>query len=171
MKMGFDFGLQSNTACIIRRFRFLFKIPGISASGINSLPPLKSARPNLSFKEMEIPHLHETIKRPAKVEWKPITLTLFDLKKAKNPVFNWLNRIYNPCPQGGGFRPSVGSNFLLNCSLELYDGCGNVIETWVYENAWPQIIEFGELDMGSSEFVTIDLTLNYDRAYILNECG
>lgn len=51
-------------------------------------------------------------------------------------------------------------------SLILYDGCGNKIERWVFENVWPQSAEFGELDMQSSEVVTVDVTLRYDRAYV-----
>ena len=51
-------------------------------------------------------------------------------------------------------------------SLILYDGCGNKIERWVFENVWPQSAEFGELDMQSSEVVTGDVTLRYDRAYV-----
>ena len=71
------------------------------------------------------------------------------------------------------YDPTTG-NYLASCdgfkvdqaTLNLYDGCGKVIETWIFENAWPQNIEFGELDMTSSEVITCDLTLRYDRAYI-----
>jgi hypothetical protein len=51
-------------------------------------------------------------------------------------------------------------------TLEMYNGCGDVLETWVFENAWPQAVEFGDLDMSSSDVVTCDLTIRYDRAYI-----
>ena len=92
--MGFDFGL--NTQCLKRKFRWLFKIPSVSAEGINTLPPDKGARPSLSFKEVEVQHLNETIYYPSKPEWKPINLTLYDLKKNNNPVIEWLSNQYNP---------------------------------------------------------------------------
>ena len=50
----------------------------------------------------------------------------------------------------------------------MYDGCGEILETWTFENVWPNNIEWGELDMSDSSYVTIDLTLRYDRAYWKN---
>jgi len=162
--MGFNYGLESSAVCIKRKFRWLLRIEGISAAGISSLPPSKSARPSISFKEIQVEHLNETIYFPGKPDWKPITLSLYDLKKSNHPVFAWLQRIYNP--QSGQMVPSTDNNFILNADLELYDGCGNILEGWRYENVWPQSVDFGELDMGSNEIITCDLTLRYARAYV-----
>jgi hypothetical protein len=153
-RMGWDFGLEKSGLCFKRKFRWLLKIPGVSAEGVNTLPPMKSARPSLSFKEVEVRHLNEDIYFPGRPEWKPISLSLYDIKKQENKIFQWLQLVYDSC-QG---------------TLELYDGCGNVLETWVYENAWPNAIEWGELDMANNEITTIDLTLRYDRAFIEEEC-
>jgi hypothetical protein len=168
--MGLDFGLESNF-CLKRKFRWLFKIEGVSADGVNTLPPDKGARPSLSFKEVEVQHLNEVIYFPGKPDWKPINLTLFDLKKNNNPVINWLNNQYNA--QGGRWRIGYGGvpddmRFKKNARLEMYDGCGEVLETWVFDNIWPNNIEWGELDMSDASYATIDLTLRYDRAYIIN---
>jgi len=169
--MGLSFGLERADTCFKRKYRWLLKIDGVcgqdGSAGVQTLPPSKAARPSLSFKEMEVPHLNETLFYPVKPEWKPITLSIFDLKKNKHPVFEWLKTIYNP--QEGKWKPSVtgGQNGLKRrATLELYDGCGNTLEEWIFENAWPQGVEFGELDMGSSDLVTADITLRYDRAYI-----
>jgi hypothetical protein len=40
-----------------------------------------------------------------------------------------------------------------------------MIEGWKLEGVWCQNAEFGELDMQSSEVVTCDVSLRYDRAY------
>jgi hypothetical protein len=157
-----------NTTCFKQKFRWLFVIPDISSSGANSLPPLKSARPSFSFKEMEAPHLNETIYFPSKPEFKPVNLTLYDIKKTtENPVFSWLKRVYNPA-NCSRWYPALDSPSIKvgQAELSLFDPCGNVLETWVFEHAWPQAVEFGELDMGSSDVVTCDVTLRYDRAYI-----
>lgn len=161
--MGFDFGLESPNLCLMRKFRWLFKIPEVSAYGTNTLPPEKGARPSLSFKEIEAQHLNEIIYFPSKPDWKPVTLTLYDLKKNTNPVFEWLKKQYDP-EKGdwnvpGQFKKGIAS-------LEMYDGCGNVQETWIFENVYPNNIEWGELDMSDSTYVTVELTLRYDRAYI-----
>lgn len=167
-KMGFDFGLNEEATVFKRRFRWLFRIPDISASGTNSLPPEKASRPSMNFKEMEAQHLNETIYYPSKPEWKPINLTLFDLKKNPHPIFAWIQEVYDACQ--GGWMPSAAGNFKKTATLELYDGCGNTCESWTIENCWPQAVEFGELDMGNAEYVTADITLRYDRAFIDDAC-
>ena len=161
--MGFDFGLEKDSVCMKRKFRWLFMIPEISADGANSLPPDKGARPSLSFKEIETQHLNEIIYYPGKPDWKPINLTLFDIKKNgnENPVFKWIKNQYDP--SSGDW--AAGTFKVGEATLNLYDGCGNVIEKWTFENVWPNNIEWGELDMSDSQYVTVDLTLRYDRAY------
>lgn len=164
--MGFDFGLENPNACMKRKNRWLFKIPDVSADGISSLPPSKAARPSLSFKEIEIQHITETIYYPGKPEWKPVTLTLYDLKtNALHPVFEWLIELYDP-QNDSAYGPSCDGFKKPEATLELYDGCGEKIESWKFETVWPQAVEFGELDMASSDVITCDLTLRYDRAYI-----
>lgn len=176
--MTFDFGLADDI-CFPRKFRWLLKIPDISADGIGSLPPQKSARPSLAFKEASAEHLNETIYFPMKPDWKPINLTLYDLKKTTNPIFKWLKSLYNPCngnwlpPSASAFgsSQSITNTFKKSSArLEMYDGCGKILETWVYENVYPNNIEWGELDMSNVEVTTVDLTLRYDRAYIEDEC-
>ncbi len=142
------------------------KIEGVSATGIETLPPLKSARPNISFKEMEVQHLTETIYYPQKPEWKPVNLVLYDLKKSRHPVMEWLKKSFDP--KTATWKPSGDNDFKQKIILEVYDGCGNTMEKWVFDNAWPQSVEFGELDMGNSEILTAEITLRYDRAYIEN---
>ena len=164
--MGFDFGLNDPNTCFKRKNRWLFKIDGISADdGVNSLPPSKAARPSLSFKEIEVQHLNETIYFPGKPDWKPINLTLYDIKKNSHPIFDWLLMLYDP-QSDSKYNASCDGFKKPEATLELYDGCGTVIETWVFESIWPQAIEFGELDMTTSDLITCDLTLRYDRAYI-----
>lgn len=180
-RMGLDFGLEKFDLKFKKKYYWMFFIKDVCAfdggNGINVLPPSKAARPSISFKEMEAQHLNETIYFPGKPDWKPITLTLYepvtnDNKTKTHPIFLWLQRIYNP--QHGGWKPSITpadhrgtNNFKINsASLELYDGCGFILEQWRFESVWPQAIEFGNLDMGASEIVTCDVTLRYDRAYI-----
>jgi hypothetical protein len=168
--MPMDMGIgQIGNACIKRKFRWLLIIPEVSSdTPINSLPPAKSARPNLTFKPMEIQHINETIYRPSKPDWKPITLTLYDLKRNKHPVFSWLKKQYNPF-SGAWKSPEPNQFVLAQVYLELYDGCGFTVETWVYENVWIEEVDFEDLDMNSSDVVMCTLTLRYDRAYIKDE--
>jgi hypothetical protein len=166
--MGLGYGLEKSDICIKQKHRWLFMIPNISASGVDSLPPSKASRPKMSYKEISLEHLNETIYIPGKVEMKPINLTLYDLKKNKHPVLEWFKKLYNPC-SGNSIYP-VDNNFFKTAYLELYDGMGSVLERWIFENVWPLEIDFGDLDMESSEVVSCDVTLRYARAYLSDEC-
>ena len=163
--MGFDFELDNPNTCFKRKNRWLFKIEEISAEGINSLPPSKSARPSIAFKEIEIQHLTETIYFPGKPDFKPINLILYDLKKNNHPIMEWLNELYNANQNSEYYAPCDGFK-KSQAKLELYDGCGELIEAWIFESIWPQAVDFGDLDMATSDVITCDLTLRYDRCYL-----
>lgn len=152
--------------CLKRKFRWMFSIPDVVGESANMLPPDKAARPSLAFKEIQAEHLNETIYFAGKPDWKPINITLFDLKTNNNPIFNWLKNQYDTCGMGRGEWKRPGSNWKRTVNLELYDGCGDVLERWVLMNAWPNNTEWGELDMRSSDYCTVEMTLRYDRAWI-----
>lgn len=167
-KMGLQFGLEKGQWCK-RGNRWMFKIPDIAGDespGVDALPPEKSARPSLSFKEMSAQHLTEEIFYPAKPDWKPITVSLYDLKRSRHPVyFKWIEELYK-VSLGEFYEPNA-KKFIKECTLTLYDGCGNNIEQWIYEDCWPQSINFGSLDMSSSPILTCEITIRYARAYLL----
>lgn len=165
--------LGSSNICMMRKFRWLFYITGVSGDGANVLPPDKGARPSLNFKEIEVQHLNETVYFPGKPDWKPITLTLFDLKEVAfaNPIFSWLKEVYDVCSneisedRAIWKAPAPGA-FKRDGTLKMFDGCGNVMEEWVFKNMWPNNVEWGDLSMDNSEYITVELTLRYDRAWV-----
>ena len=169
--MGFfrpEWGNTGNVGTAKRKFRWLFNIPNITLGNNNALPCLKAARPKINFREMQAEHLNETITYPSKPEWQPIQLSLYDrCIPVQNPIFTWLKQQYDPTPNKcSNWYPCIDPlSFKPCCSLQLLDGCGNVIEGWVLEHCYPQNIDWGDLDMTSSEFVTVDFSLRYDRAF------
>lgn len=169
-KMGLQFGLEGNGKYCKRQFRWMFRIPEVvgdpssAQNGVSALPPEKSSRPSLNFKEMEVKHLNEDYFYPGKPDWKPITLTLWDMKQGINPVYNWLKEVYKP--ETGDWYPAKNGNLIKTCDLTLYDGVGTPIERWVWEDAWPQAINWQTLDMTQTGIVMVEITLRYARAYI-----
>ncbi len=184
--MGGDFGINDVNAEPLRKFRWLFQLAGISASdniqnGLYSLPPRKSARPSLQFKTEAFQHLTETIYMPLKPEWQTMKLTLLDIKRCGqenfyNIVYDWLRSppaqrqssqpgFYDPAT--AAWNPVVTAGFKRTSQLVMLSGCGEVQETWVYENSFPESVDWGELEMESDDVVTIDVTLRFDRAYQL----
>lgn len=176
VNMGLEWVREED--CYKRKFRFAFFADGAEKkyidTGVNALPPQKGSRPSLSFKEIEVQHLNEVIYYPGKPDWKPVSFTLYDIMppgggKKTNPVFEWLKLIYRPQEEKNNYNLCVGTangNFKKRCLLFMLSGCGDVLEKWVFEGAWPQECNFGELDMGNVEIATCDVTLRYDRAWI-----
>ncbi len=172
--MGLGPFAEDPTTCFKRKHRWIFRIPDVSSEGVGVLLHQKAARPALSFKEIEVNHMQETIYLAGRPDWKPITMTLYDTKPLFssdnfNPVFLWIQSYYDP--EFGEFRypADLKKDYAY---LDLYDGCGESIENWTFESVWCQNVEFGELDMSSSEVITCDVTLRYDRAYrTLNRFG
>lgn len=170
--MGLSHGLQLDTLNPKIKRRWLFSIPGIVLGSAPALPPKRAARPGIQMKEYEFQHIHESVWFPLKGEWKTINLTLYDIRCKRNIVFDWLLRIYTPNSEELKFNPALqpirgNSSFKVPlCKLELYDGCGEILECWNFENVYPSDINWGELDMESNDLVLVDLTLRYDRAYM-----
>ena len=166
--MGLSMGLESGLYCK-RKFRWFFSIPNVTQGTVSALPPQKSARPQLMFKEMSVRHTIEDVYYPAKPDWKPLQVTLYDLKHEENVVFQWIREFYRPSLGELDLPNQVkGQNagFIVECRLTMFDGCGEPIETWIYEDCWPQSINFQNLDMGDSQVCTADLTIRYARAYV-----
>jgi len=157
--------------------RFVLHIPNVTHVGNSStrvynkvLIEEKAARPSMSFKEFDVPHLMETVFYAGKPEWKPIQVTLYDVA-ATNPALNWVNSIYSV--QRNAFRGQAGAsyfgaianNFKRDIQIFMLDGCGFALEAWNYVNAYPTSVDFGGTDMSSDQPVRVVMDIRYDRAY------
>lgn len=165
---GRDMGLghlNTPNTCFKRKFRYYVRLDEEDLGDI--LPPSKAARPSISFKEMEAQHLNETIYFPGKPDWKPITITLHDIQKGtESKVWQQLLELYDP--DAGTYEPSCDGFKFREMKISMLDGCGETIETWVYENPYFQDINWNELDMGVSDIMYVDITVRYDRAYVID---
>src|ERR1035437_8274110 len=110
--MGFmDIGrLGSETAVFKRRFRWLFHLsdlgnvggagssdPGaiVTSSGNTGHIAKLAARPSMTFNEQEVRHVIETVFLPAKAQWNPIEITVFDVN-SESYMYQWLKLFYDP---------------------------------------------------------------------------
>lgn len=170
--MGIGF---ASSVVFKRQNRFLMYIPEVTHRGANAnrfltdiLIEEKSARPKLSFKPFEVPHLAETIWFADRPEWQPIVVTLFDVAET-SPAWEWISNIYNIRNDNGdvrmNFYGSLNGNFKKNIKIFMLDGCGYAMEAWTYMNAFPTEIDFGEVDMAQNNVMKVTMTLRYDRAY------
>lgn len=155
--------LNLPTTCFKRKYRFTVSLDGEDLGEI--LPPSRAARPTITFKEIEAQHLTETIYFPGKPDWKPITITLHDIQKgSESKVWEQLIILYNP--DEGVYATSCNGFKFKEMKILMLDGCGEIIEVWVFDNPWFQEVNWNELDMGVSDIMYVDITVRYDRAYV-----
>lgn len=177
--------LGSDDIIVKRKFRWVMALRLRNVASRKSdtafvLPHRRGSRPNLTWKEYEFQHLNETIFYPLKPSWEPIDMTLYDIcdgTNTCNAVFDWVRLATSPLdangvpppgiydPQNGTFRPVIPAQFKRTTDLFIYDGNGKTLEHWVMDNCYPSRIRWGELDMDSSDVLTVDISLRYDRAY------
>lgn len=132
-----------------------------------------AARPNLAVEETEINHLNAKNWIPGKASWETITVTYYDVggtggtandpnsTPTLEPLFNWLASVYNFAQPFYLTQGARRRDYEANALLQLWDGCGGLLEAWYLEHCWPTAINFGELDYTSSEECNIELTLRY----------
>lgn len=172
--------LGSDNITFKRKFRWTFQVERSCNGQSQNIPPYfvkVASRPNISFEETEINYLNEKTWIPGKATWETITVTYIDVGVANgtlgsdgpSALYSWLASVYDftsTCRWQG----SRVSDYAAKAILRLYDGCGQVMEEWTLENVWPQSINFGDLDMSSSDTVDIELTLRYSKVTYTSVC-
>ena len=159
-----------------RKFRYTLELQDICAgSGQPQTVPKHyvkvAARPNLSVEETEVNFLNAKTWIPGKASWESITVTYIDVATRDNlPLFNWLASVYNFTDPVNLEMGSNRNDYSCTAILKLWDGCGNLMETWELKDVWPTSIDFGDLDYSNSEECTIQLTLRYSDVKYTNQC-
>jgi hypothetical protein len=155
-----------------RKFRFTFELQDICGS--QSVPKhyvKVAARPNLNVDETEINFLNATTWIPGKARWETMSVTYIDVATAEMAsLYNWLASVYNFTDPINLQMGSQRKDYTATGVLKLWDGCGQLLETWTMRDVWPTNVNFGELDYSSSDEVTIELTLRYSDVKYVNNC-
>ena len=156
-----------------RKFRWTFEIVGWCRNETNLVPEhfvKVTSRPNLSVEELEVNHLNAKTWIPGKASWETITVTYIDVAHiTQMPLWNWLATVYDfsdPVNLTQGEKRDWDATGVLN----MYDGCGVLLETWQLRHMWPTAINFGDLDYSSSEEATIELTIRYSDVSYRSYC-
>ena len=129
-----------------------------------------AARPNVAIEETELNHLNAKMWIPGKASWETITVTYIDVAHEEmRSLYNWLATVYD-YTDPINLRMGTKRDWRATGILNLYDGCGEVLEIWNLQNMWPTAMNFGDLDYSSSEEATIELTLRYSQVSYRSLC-
>lgn len=135
------------------------------------------ARPSIDIEETEINYLNGKMWIPGKATWQTITVTYYDVAGTVgggveiSAIFGWIASVYDITDSTCLLMGSTLADYEGTARLVLWDGCGQPLEVWILKNVWPQAVNFGDLDMSSSEEVTVELTLRYAQVEYTPLCG
>jgi hypothetical protein len=179
--------LGGNNVIFKRKFRWGLRVeicPQTNPQIIHEHFVKVAARPNITIEATEINMKNAKTWIPGKAEWQTITITYYDVAgtDVNNGIlalYQWLRSVYDFTTgiQGDSVFErdlTMGSSrqdYAGLATLNMYDGCGNVLETWKFKDAWPEAIDFGELEMSNAEEATINLTMRYSDVQYCPGCG
>jgi len=151
------------------RFRAIFENFGVSTPRTELTKQVISfARPSVSFEEMNIPIYNSTIYLAGKYSWESVAIELRDdaLGNVSKLVGEQVQKQLDFMEMASA-RSGIDYKFVTRC--EILDG-GNgastpvVLETWELYGCYLQAVNYNDLNYGTSEPVTMTLTMRFDNA-------
>lgn len=151
--------LLSNTYEPKRKFRWVLQIDGIDAFVMKT-----ASRPQQTFEETVVDYINTKRYLSGKASWNPIPCAMHDpiAPSAAQKIMDWLRLNYEPLTGRMGYA----SFYKKDISLKLLDPQGTVVELWDITGAWPQDVNFGDLDYATSDPAEITYVLRFDNAVL-----
>ena len=159
------------------KYRFRVTFQGFGA--VNSASPtteltkqvMDFTRPQISFEPIDIPIYNSTIKLAGRYSWGDITCNLRDDASGQitRLVGEQLQKQLDFAEQASA---SAGIDYKFLTTFEVLDG-GNgtevgVLETWEISGCYLSEVNYGDMNYGTSEAVSISMTIRFDNAVQVN---
>ena len=151
------------------RFRVMFENLGVSTPRTELTKQVVSfARPNLTFEEIALPIYNSTLKLAGRHTWADIACSVRD--DASGSVMTLVGEQFQKqldfLEQASA---ASGIDYKFMTTIQILDG-GNgadtptVLEQWELYGCYLKGADYGELNYGTNEGVTIAMTIAYDNA-------
>ena len=151
------------------RFRVMFENFGISKPTTELTKQVVSvARPNLTFEEITLPIYNSTLKLAGRHTWADIACSVRD--DASGSVSKLIGeQLQKQMDFLEMASAASGIDYKFLTKIEILDG-GNgaatpvVLETWELYGCYLKAADYGELNYGTNEGVTVNMSIAYDNA-------
>ena len=151
------------------RFRVMFENLGVSTPRTELTKQVVSfARPNLTFEEISLPIYNSTLKLAGRHAWTDTTCSLRD--DASGQVSRLIGeQLQKQMDFLEMSSAAAGIDYKFTTKVEVLDG-GNganepvVLETWELYGCYLKGANYGDLNYGTNEAATIELSIAYDNA-------
>jgi hypothetical protein len=141
--------------------RFIMQLAG---TNIPAYLIKAAARPSMTNGEIVLDHINVDRKVKGKSRWNDVSITLYDpiTSEGAQNVMEWV-RFHHESLTG---RDGYSSDYKRNIEFYALSALGEKIENWTLQGAFISEANFGQMDWGTEEAVTIELTLKYDYAIL-----
>jgi hypothetical protein len=151
------------------RFRGTFENFGVSNPKTELTKQIMTfARPQVTFDPIEIPIYNSKIYIAGRPTWAAVTVTLRDDAggNVSRLVGEQLQKQFDFMEQASA---ASGSDYKFVTTLEMLDGANGtteptVLETWQLYGCFLTDVNYGDVDYGSNDPVTITMSVRYDNA-------
>jgi hypothetical protein len=151
------------------RFRVMFENFGVSTPTTELTKQVVSfARPSLTFEEIALPVYNSTLKLAGRHSWADTTCTVKDdaTGSVSKLVGEQLQKQLDFFEMASA---ASGINYKFTTKFEILDG-GNgaatpvVLETWELYGCYLKAANYGDMNYGTNEAATIELSIAFDNA-------
>ena len=151
------------------RFRVTFLGFGVTSPSTElTKQVIDCARPNVQFENQTIDIYNSKVHYAGKPSWQPITINLRDevTNSVSRLVGEQLQKQFDFAEQASA---ASGIDYKFQTIIEILDGGNgadtvNTLETWELYGCFLTDVNYGELNYGTNDPVTIALTVQYDNA-------
>ena len=151
------------------RFRVIFENFGVSTPRTELTKQVISfTRPNLTFEEIALPIYNSTLKLAGRHSWADTTCSIRD--DASGAVSKLIGeQLQKQMDFLEMSSAASGIDYKFLTKVEILDG-GNgantpvVLETWELYGCYLKAANYGDLNYGTNEAATIEMTIAYDNA-------
>lgn len=172
--------LGSGDVIFKRKFRWSFEVEYCCGSGspksVATAFVKSGSRPSINIDEIEINFLNGITWIPGKGKWQTMEIVYYDVAGPNlvgggtSGLLGWIASVYNFTDPVCLTMGSQLQDYEGTARLTLYDGCGTPVEAWLLQHCWPQAVNWGTLDMSTSEECDITLTLRYTNVCYVSFC-
>jgi hypothetical protein len=139
--------------------RFIMQLAG---TNIPAYLIKAAARPTITNGEIVLDHINIDRKVKGKSRWSDLSITLYDpiTSEGAQQVMEWI-RFHHESLTG---RDGYSSDYKRDIEFYALSAMGEKIENWTLKGTFISDANFGQMDWGTEEAMTIELTLKFDYA-------
>lgn len=151
------------------RFRVLFENLGVSTRTTElTKQVVQAGRPKVSFGEITLPIYNSIVYLAGKPTWDPISVKVRD--DASGEVARLIGeQIQKQFDFSEQASAAAGSDYKFKTTLQVLDGARgvsvpNILESWELYGCYLASATYSEMNYGTNDPMTIDLSIRYDNA-------